>query len=248
MVGEEDCRFTRSEYELYHAPIAALLWCGVAYDNLNNELQKTSPSMPDGKAMAQAILRHPTLKCLEPRMRAIFIAIDNGLLPVCREDGTYVHGEHVAYSRRFIYGKDLKTWAKTLPIKEHPKFLMSNEELKPEISHEIYSRLKNEYDLLQAEHTRLKETTQYHSYQVSALERQITALNDRNSELEAQSSQQEKEEVGKGFNTSLAIIHALYEMANKPAIKSVSARTETVGRLVGEDAISNRLNNMTFKQ
>lgn len=242
-----NCEFVKSEYALYSVPIAALLWCGVAERNLETEFKKCVPSVTNGKAMAQATLRHPTIECLEYRMRAIFIAIDQNLLKTSREDGTYAD-DHVAYGRRCVYGKDLKAWAKTLPKAEQPKFLMSDQELQPEISHEIYARLKAEYDTLKIEHNRVKNDTENHSYAVRAYEQALKDANERIAQLEAVNQQSEKQENGKGYNTSLAIIHALHKMAGEPPIKAISAMTTKVGRTVEDDAISNRLNNHQFKQ
>jgi hypothetical protein len=55
-------------------------------------------------------------------------------------------------------------------------------------------------------------------------------------------------EAAKGYNASLAIIHALYELAGKPSLEKISRKTEDVGRLVKHQAIRNRLNDTSFKK
>jgi hypothetical protein len=101
-----------------------------------------------------------------------------------------------------------------------------------------------------AELTRLLALKAEHDGKPTAeqLQQQLDEANARIAELEAQLSQQDKEESVKGFNTSLAIIHALYDMADSPPIKTVAAKTEEIGRIIKEDAIRNRLNNTTFKE
>lgn len=105
--------------------------------------------MPIGQstALGRATLRHPYLKCLEPRIRAIHAAIDAGQLHPCKEDGRKVD-EHVAYERRHVYGLDLKEWAKQLAPTERPVFLFDEIErdTHTSISAEVYRVLKAAHD------------------------------------------------------------------------------------------------------
>jgi hypothetical protein len=108
----------------------------------------------------------------------------------------------------------------------------------------------NDIVITHTELTRLLALKAEHDGKPTAeqLQQQLDEANARIAELEAQLSQQDKEESVKGFNTSLAIIHALYDMADSPPIKTVAAKTEEIGRIIKEDAIRNRLNNTTFKE
>ncbi len=186
----DNCKYTQAEYQIYSVGKASLLWCGVKEINIDYELSKCVSIGSD--SMSKATLRHPTIKCLEPRMRAIFLAIDAGLIPCSRENGRQVD-DYVAYDRRHVYGKDLKEWAKKLPNSEQPKFLMTVEELKPEISHDIYARLKAEYDTLKIEHNRIKDVTQNHNYAIEAYEKSLKAKNYLIAELEATLAQQSEQ-------------------------------------------------------
>lgn len=102
----DSCETVQACYSVYHVPIAAALWCGVPADQVAEELRQ-AVQIGQSNALGRAILRHPYLKCLEPRIRAIHAAIDAGELQVCREDGRKVD-DHVAYERRHVYGLDLK--------------------------------------------------------------------------------------------------------------------------------------------
>lgn len=95
--------------------------------------------------MSRAVLRHPYLPCLEPRIRAMPLAIDAGELDVCRENGRRLpKGEHVAYERRHVYGLDLKEWAEAIAPSERPAFLLDEVErgIHTGITQEAYQSLK----------------------------------------------------------------------------------------------------------
>ena len=188
----DSCTYTQAEYQIYSVDRASLLWCGVDERNIDYELGKCTPI--SGDSMGKAILRHPTIKCLEPRMRAIFLAIDNGLIPCTRENGRPVD-EYVAYGRRHVYGKDLKEWAKTLPHDEQPKFLMTAQDLEPRISHEIYLRLKAEYDILNAEKVRAENKLKDSEYKDRATTLQIEALKKQLAEAQAQQAEASQTEL-----------------------------------------------------
>ncbi len=82
---------------------------------------------------------------------------------------------------------------------------------------------------------------------IQAQQEEIERLKAENEALKAEPTTTEKEENGKGFYTSLAIIHALYKMAREPQLKAISLTTTDIGRTVEPDAISNRLKNTSFK-
>ncbi|MBN3533837.1 ATP-binding protein [Burkholderia cenocepacia] len=139
----DSCATVQACYAVYAIPVAAALWCGVPAEDVNEELARAVP-IGQNNALSRAILRHPYLKCLEPRIRAIHDAIDSGKLAACREDGRRVD-EHVAYERRHVYGLDLKEWAKEIAPSERPAFLFD------ELERDTHSGISAEaYRTLQA--------------------------------------------------------------------------------------------------
>lgn len=146
----DSCETVQACYSVYHVSVAAALWCGVSADKVAEELKRAQP-IGSANALSRATLRHPYLKCLEPRIRAIHAAIDSGKLQACREDGRKTP-EHVAYERRHVYGLDLKEWAKEIAPTERPTFLFDEIERSTHsaINADSYRSLKAAYDA--AEH------------------------------------------------------------------------------------------------
>jgi hypothetical protein len=153
----DSCATVQACYAVYHVPVAAALWCGVPADQVEAEL-RLAHSIGQSNALGRAILRHPYLKCLEPRIRAIHAAIDSGDLPSCKEDGRKVD-EHVAYERRHVYGLDLKEWGKKIAPSERPSFLFDDIERDTHsgISADSYRTLKAAHDAKESKLTRANE-------------------------------------------------------------------------------------------
>lgn len=220
----DNCTYTQAEYQIYSVAMASLLWCGVAEKNVDYELSKCVSTGSD--SMSKAILRHPTIKCLEPRMRAIFLAIDAEIIPCTRENGRPID-EYVAYGRRHVYGKDLKNWAKTLPNDEQPRFLMTPQELEPRISHEVYLRLKAEYDVLNAEKVRAENKLRDNEYKDRATTLQIEAINKQLAEAQAKTTEASQTDLNnlkmtvKAFIDYMANSNTAYKYGNKPNISKI---------------------------
>ncbi len=142
----DSCATVQACYAIYPVNVAAALWCGVPPDQVDHELSLARP-IGQSNALSRAILSHPYLKCLEPRIRAIQAAIDKGEITACREDGRKDDG-HVAYERRHVYGLDLKEWAKKIAPTERPAFLFDEIErdIHPAISSDAYRVLKAAHD------------------------------------------------------------------------------------------------------
>ncbi|SAK54257.1 hypothetical protein AWB75_01889 [Caballeronia catudaia] len=140
---DDSCATVLACYSVYHVPVAAAMWCGLTADEVEKELKLARP-IGEQTALARATLRHPYIKCLGPRIRAIHQAIDAGELSVCREDGRRITDEHVGYERRHVYGLDLKEWAKKIVPSERPVFLFDEIErgVHPAISTEAYQALE----------------------------------------------------------------------------------------------------------
>lgn len=143
---DDSCATVQACYAVYPVRIAAALWCGVPPDQVEEELKHAQP-VGEYDALSRAILRHPYLKCLEPRMRAIHQAINSGEITACRENGLKDYDRHVAYHRRNVYGMDLKEWAKKISPTERPAFLFD------EIERDVHSAISTEtYRTLKAAH------------------------------------------------------------------------------------------------
>lgn len=144
---EDDCTAIIALYSVYSVPQAAALWCGVNEKELQQVLSEVTQLSDSGKG--RGIWQHPKIKCIEPRSRAIADGIDKGLLLHGRESGQPVSAnDHVAYERRHITGKDLKSWMqKTLP-NEKPAFLFDEleQDSHTSISSESYRALKIDRD------------------------------------------------------------------------------------------------------
>lgn len=142
----DSCETIQACYAVYQVPVAAALWCGVPEGQVTQELRLAEP-VGQSNALGRATLRHPYLKCLEPRIRAIHLAIDAGELHACREDGRKTD-DHVAYERRHVYGLDLKEWAKKIAPTERPTFLFDDIERNTHsaITTDAYRALKAAHD------------------------------------------------------------------------------------------------------
>lgn len=170
---DDSCATVQACYAVYPVSVAAALWCGVPPDQVEEELKHAQP-VGEYDALSKAILRHPYLKCLEPRIRAIHQAIDSGEITACRENGRKVYDSHVAYHRRNVYGMDLKEWAKKISPTERPAFLFD------EIERDVHSAISTDaYRALKAAH--------------DAKEQRLADANDRIRELNKAKSDAETE-------------------------------------------------------
>ncbi len=122
----DNCEAVSSYYSYYTVPQAALLWCGVPPDHVEQELALATPASLLSEH-GKSILKHPYIKCLEPRCRVLQDAIDKGKLAAGRDGGTptlvtTVRG-HIAYSRRTLNREHLKAWIASEFPSEKPSFL-----------------------------------------------------------------------------------------------------------------------------
>jgi hypothetical protein len=147
----DSCEQIKSYFTIYPVRVAAALWCGIPPHQLNEHLDKSTE-------VCRGIFALPYIKCLEPRCRAIHNAIDNGILPVCREKGVPV-SDHVAPERRHVRREDLKAWiAKEFPA-DKPAFLFDEVERNTHsaINAETYRALKAEHDAKEIRLTQANE-------------------------------------------------------------------------------------------
>lgn len=148
----DDCADVRAYYTHYPIAVAAALWCGVPAERVEAELARCTLA-------ARAILRHPTIPCIEPRCRALHEAIDAGVLEGRREGRQVSPGDHVAPERRTVSREALKTWmSKAFPASK-PAFLFDEIERSTHsaITADAYRALQAERDGLKARLEKAKE-------------------------------------------------------------------------------------------
>jgi hypothetical protein len=145
----DNCAAMKAHYAVYSVPQAAALWCGVDKENIDTVISEASQLSQSG--FGRGVWIHPDVPCLEPRSRAIADAIENRKLPHGREDGETVNpADQVAYERRHILGRDLKTWMESEFPNEKPVFLFDDIERNSHdlITLEAYQSLKADRDAL----------------------------------------------------------------------------------------------------
>ncbi len=143
----DNCEHVQSYYTIYPMPVAAALWCGIPPNEIQEYLDASTQ-------VHRAIYRHPYIKCLEPRCRAMHEAIEKGALLVSRENGKSMDGSevYVAPERRHVTRQDLKEWiAREFPS-DKPEFLFDEIERKthPAIDADAFRALQAERDALKA--------------------------------------------------------------------------------------------------
>ena len=90
------CDALKSHAAIYKVEVAAALWCGVPLDMVNKIVEESKPN--GHTALASAILRHPEVEYLEVYCRAIFEAMDEGVLSFAYEDGRELEsGQYIKY-------------------------------------------------------------------------------------------------------------------------------------------------------
>ncbi len=148
---DDNCAAIKAHYVVLSVPRAAALWCGVPENQLDEILSEAIQLSESG--FGRGVWCHPDVPCLEPRSRAIAEAIESRELPHGREDAAAVDaGDHVAYERRHIFGRDLKTWMESAFPNEKPAFLFDDIEQNSHsaISADSYRALTAERDTLQS--------------------------------------------------------------------------------------------------
>lgn len=108
--NNNDCEHLSAYHAYYPVPAAAMLWCRVPPNEVQEELDRISPH-----PQIRGVFTHPFIPCFEVRCRIIHDAIVNGALPSSRENGK-VTDDHIAPERRHVSREHLKAWI----AKEHP--------------------------------------------------------------------------------------------------------------------------------
>lgn len=174
----DSCDTIRAYHAIYSVPQAAALWCGVPEKMLSEVLNEARQLGGAGKA--RAIWTHPDIPCLEPRSRAISLAIDNEDLPCGREDGEPTD-DYVAYERRHLLGRNLKEWILKEYPNDKPAFLFDEIErgAHTSISTDSYKAIKSENDGLKARLEKAIESYKIIREEKVNLENQLTKYRER---------------------------------------------------------------------
>lgn len=145
--NKNDCEHLRAYHAYYPVPAAAMLWCGVPPDDVQDELNRISPH-----PHIRGVFTHPFIPCFEVRCRIIHDAIESRTLPASRENGK-VTDEHIAPERRHVSREHLKAWiAKEHPA-DKPAFLFDEVERKTHssINADTFRALQADRDAARAE-------------------------------------------------------------------------------------------------
>ena len=145
---DDSCEQVQSYFTIYPVPVAAALWCGVPANEIDEHLKIAVQ-------VHRAVYRHPYIKCLEPRCRAMHEAIDKGALLVSRESGKSFDGttDHVAPEWRHVTRQNLKEWiAREFPA-DKPEFLFDEVERKTHsaINADAFRALQADRDAVRVE-------------------------------------------------------------------------------------------------
>jgi FtsZ-binding cell division protein ZapB len=199
--GFDSCVELKSRYEFYPVKVAAALWCGIPEGELNHILNQAIE-------VSRGVWASPYISCLEPRCRAIHDAINDALLPVCRENGHVVE-EHVAPERRHVRGEDLRIWiAENFP-NDKPAFLFDEIERSTHtaINSEAFRALQVDRDAIKLENEKLKKLNQELTRQKEELKLESESIKACIEKMTASSNLNPKAET-----TYLNIIGAMLEL------------------------------------
>lgn len=139
-----DCGAAMGYFQRYSVPVAAALWCAVPPDQVQKVLEASTD-------VGRAILRSPTVPCLEPKCRALHEAIDAGQLPVYREQGGACN-DHVAHNRRHVSRSGLRAWIAEHYPEQKPPLLFDETERATHsaINADSFHALQADWDAAQA--------------------------------------------------------------------------------------------------
>jgi hypothetical protein len=172
--NKNDCEHLSAYHAYYPVPAAAMLWCKVPPNEVQEELNRITPH-----PQIRGVFTHPFIPCFEVRCRIIHDAIESGALPASRENGKVID-DYIKPERRHVSREHLKAWI----AKEHPAdkatcaFLFDEIERKThaDINADTYRALQADRDAVKAEAATLRANAETTGYQVVALEKQIGFL------------------------------------------------------------------------
>lgn len=128
------CTDLKALYTFYSIPQAAVLWCGVPEDQVEEIIQEAKTSqeakMFSPTGLGGNIWIHPAHPSLEYKSRAIAMALEDSSLPFVRGDEWPPYA-HVPLEYRLILGRDLKEWMEKEFPDERPAFLFGETKSDP---------------------------------------------------------------------------------------------------------------------
>lgn len=232
----ENCDEIFAYHSIYPVPVAAALWCELPPLEVDKYLKESLEVTP-------GVLRHPSVKCLEVKCRAIQNAITAGKLPVSRENGQVV-AEHVAPARRHVSRQHLKEWISNEFPSNKPTFLFDKVErtTHSSINAESFQALQADLEAVRSELKKAKELNNKLSNEKNALlseNESLKAIVEKNNEPGPRSEATYLNIIGglltlmlsdspsgkpqSVFESQASIISAL--LANFPNTPGISART-----------------------
>ena len=240
---EDSCADVKARYAIYSIARAAALWCGVTEEVIEQVLEESSPISETG--LGRCIVSHPHASCIEPRCQAIAQAIEEGLLPHCRENGKQVDaGEHAAYERWHVTGRALKKWISEEFPNDKPAFLFDDIERNSHssISADAYRTLTAERDALKIRVDNAIEKFKSLRQEKESIEAERDALQSIINKKEAL----KKSLSTKERNTLLVIIAALcketgIDHTQRGVACAIQNLTENIGSPITDDTIRNVL-------
>jgi len=150
--NKNDCEHLSAYHAYYPVPAAAMLWCKVPPNEVQEELNRITPH-----PHIRGVFTHPFIPCFEVRCRIIHDAIESRALPASRENGK-VTDDHIAPERRHVSREHLKAWiAKEHPA-DKPAFLFDEIERKTHaaINADAFRALQVDRDAARAELEKVK--------------------------------------------------------------------------------------------
>lgn len=145
--NQNDCEHLAAYHAYYPVPAAAMLWCNVPPDEMQEELKRISPH-----AHIRGVFTHPYIPCFQVRCKIIHDAIVSGALQASRENGK-ITDDHIAPERRHVSREQLKAWiAKEHPA-DKPAFLFDEIERKTHvaINADAFRALQADRDAIRSE-------------------------------------------------------------------------------------------------
>jgi hypothetical protein len=204
----EDCGGAFGLHQRFSVPVAAALWCAVPPDKIEQILSSAT-------LVGRAIFRDSTIPCLEPKCRAIHAAIENGQLPVYRENGGAV-SDHVAPERRHVSRDEFKAWiAENYPGERPPGLFDDIERAQSGITADAYLAMKADRDAARADLSRAEHRVSDFMLKHEALKAERDALLGERDSLRAMVDRMmadKGEPPPKARNTLYRIIAALLDL------------------------------------
>ena len=151
--NNNNCEHLRAYHAYYPVPVAAMLWCGVPPDDIQEEMNSASPH-----PLIRGVFTHPFVPCFEVRCRIIHDAIESQVLPASRENGK-ITSEHISPERRYVSREHLKAWISKEHPADKPAFLFDEIERSTHaaINADSFRALQAERDALKARNEKAEQ-------------------------------------------------------------------------------------------